>query len=214
MILIVDDHQVVIEGIKRALIAHPEFEVVGTAHNGHEAVSAAKSLKPDIVIMDISMPDLNGIEATLQIKKLDPKTGIVVFTMYSHTEYVIDLFSAGIGGYVLKEDSLSELITAIEAIRAGGTYFTAPVQEIVRRHLKDLRSGTAQPRDPLSALSLREREVFNLLAQGETIKDIAAKLGLSAKTVESHKYNLMAKLGIRTVYELTRMAIKIRYINP
>jgi len=212
-ILIVDDHQVVIEGIKRAFLEHPEFIITGTALNGHDAVSAVKSSKPDIVVMDISMPDLNGIDATLQIKRFDPGISIIVFTMYSHTEYVLDLFSAGIGGYVLKEDSLSELVMAIEATRAGGTYFTAPVQKIIMEHLKSLKSGSGRTSNPLDALSLREREVFQLLARGTSIKEIAAKLGLSTKTVETHKYNLMAKLGARSISDLTRLAIRHKYID-
>jgi len=210
----VDDHQVVIEGIKRALSAHPGFEVVGMALDGREAVSAVKSLEPDIVIMDISMPELNGVDATLQIKKHDPKISIIIFTMYSHTEYVIDLFNAGIAGYVLKEDSMSELMMAVKAARTGGTFFTAPVQKIIMEHLRDLKTGNIQVDNVFETLSLREREVFQLLAQGSSIKDIAGKLGLSTKTVESHKYNMMAKLGIKSIGDLTRMAIRLKYIEP
>jgi len=212
-ILLADDHEVVTEGIRRALCEQPGFDVIGTAIDGREAVSAVKLLRPDIVIMDISMPELNGVDAALQIKKYDPGVRIVIFSMYSHTEYVIDLFNAGIAGYVLKEDSISELITAIQSTRMGGTFFTAPVQKIIREYLKDLKRGKVKPSDTFETLSLRQREVFQLLAQGFSVKHIAAKLALSAKTVESHKYNMMAKLGTRSVSDLTRMAIKMKYIQ-
>jgi two-component system, NarL family, nitrate/nitrite response regulator NarL len=137
-VLIVDDHRVVIEGIKSALSVSPDLEVIGEALNGHQAIKKAKSLKPDIVIMDISMPDLNGIDATLQIKKLDPRIKIVIFSMYSNREYVIDLFKAGISSYVLKIDPMSDLINAVKAVGRGGTYFTTISSEILLNYVKEL----------------------------------------------------------------------------
>ncbi|NTU48859.1 MAG: response regulator transcription factor, partial [Syntrophobacteraceae bacterium] len=122
-ILLVDDHQVVIGGIKSALEDHPEFLVVGEAYNGRDAVRKARQLKPDIVIMDISLPDLNGMDATMQIKKGDPSIHIIVFTMHADREYVVNLLKAGISAYVLKEDSITDLVLAIQAVKRGGTYF-------------------------------------------------------------------------------------------
>ena len=200
-ILIVDDHRVVIEGIKGALSEDPEFEIVGEAHNGHEAVKQVESLRPEIVIMDISMPDLNGIDATLQIKAFCPDVKIVIFTMYSNREYVVDLFKAGVSAYVLKDDPLSELTLAIKATKGGGTYFSKMAPTILLRHMKDLEKGKGSEGD-FDSLSLREREVFQLLAEGTTIKRIADKLCISPKTVESHKYNIMAKLNIKSVADL------------
>jgi len=143
-ILIADDHRVVIEGIKSALQEHPEFEVVGEAVDGLEAVEFAKSLKPNIVIMDISMPNLSGIEATRQIKALNPGNQIVIYTMHSDKEFVIDLFKAGISAYVLKEDPLSDLILALKAVEGGGTYFSTMAPTILARHMEEMEEVSAR----------------------------------------------------------------------
>lgn len=206
-ILIVDDHRVVIEGVKSALGVYPDLEVVGEAYDGREAVQMVKSLSPDIVVMDIAMPELNGVDATLQIKKLDPNVKIIVFTMYSDREYVIDLFKVGISSYVLKKDSLSDLVNAVKAVERGGTYFTSIAAQVLLSYVKELDEGKAN-QDGVDTLSLREREVFQVLAEGKSIKDIANTLGLSRKTVETHKYNIMEKLQVQTVTDLTKVAIK------
>lgn len=212
-ILIVDDHQVVIGGIKSTLSEYPELEVIGEALNGREAVRRVKAQRPDIVIMDISMPDLNGIDATLQIKKSHPKARIIIFTMYSDREYVVDLLKAGISGYVLKEDPMSDLILAIQAVKGGGTYFSSMVPGVLVNHLRKADSPE-EANDGFKDLSLRERELLQLLAEGNSVKDISAKLDLSHKTVESHKYNMMEKLGVRTLADLTKIAIKKKLIQP
>ncbi len=137
-ILLVDDHRVVIEGIKSALQEYPEFKVVGEAVDGLEAVEFVKSSRPDIVIMDISMPNLNGVEATRQIKEFDSEIGIVIYTMYSDKEFVIDLFKAGISAYVLKDDPLADLILALKAVEGGGTYFSTMTPTILLRHMEEL----------------------------------------------------------------------------
>jgi DNA-binding NarL/FixJ family response regulator len=206
-ILIVDDHRVVIEGIKSALAVYPDLEVVGEACDGREAVQMVKSLNPDIVVMDIAMPELNGIDATLQIKKLDPSVKIIVFTMYSDREYVIDLFKVGISSYVLKKDSMADLVNAVKAVERGGTYFTSIAAQVLLSYVKELDEGKAN-QDGFDTLSLREREVFQVLAEGKSIKDIAGTLGLSRKTVETHKYNIMEKLQVQTTTDLTKIAIK------
>jgi len=209
-VLIVDDHRVVIEGIKSALSVSPDLEVIGEALNGHQAIKKAKSLKPDIVIMDISMPDLNGIDATLQIKKLDPRIKIIIFSMYSNREYVIDLFKAGISSYVLKKDPMSDLVSAIKAVERGGTYFTTISSEILLNYVKELddSNNNINNANGFESLSLREREVFQLLSEGKSIKEIAETLGISRKTVETHKYNIMEKLHAKNITELTKLAIK------
>jgi len=209
-VLIVDDHRVVIEGIKSALSVSPDLEVIGEALNGHQAIKKAKSLKPDIVIMDISMPDLNGIDATLQIKKMDPHIKIIIFSMYSNREYVIDLFKAGISSYVLKKDPMSDLISAIKAVERGGTYFTTISSEILLNYVKELdnSNNNINNTNGFESLSLREREVFQLLSEGKSIKEIAETLGISRKTVETHKYNIMEKLHAKNITDLTKLAIK------
>jgi len=211
-ILIVDDHRVVIEGIKSALQEHPEFEVVGEAVDGLQAVESARSLGPEIVIMDISMPNLSGIEATKQIKEFDPEIRIVIYTMYSDKEFVIDLFKAGISAYVLKDDPLSDLILALKAVKGGGTYFSTMSPTILLRHMKELEEKT-ESTDSYDTLSQREQEVFQLLAEGKRIKEIADELFISPKTVESHKYNIMEKLQATSVVDLTKIAIRKKLIE-
>jgi len=206
-ILIADDHRVVIEGIKSALREYPEFDIVGEAVDGLHAVEKAKSLHPDIVIMDISMPDMNGIEAAKQIKNARPDTQIVIYTMYSNKEFVVELFKQGISAYVLKEDPLSDLMLSLKAVQGGGTYFSTMAPTILIKHVEELEE-MMKNRDPYERLSEREREVFVLLAQGKRIKDIAKELFISTKTVESHKYNIMEKLQVRTIVDLTRIAIR------
>jgi DNA-binding NarL/FixJ family response regulator len=211
-ILIVDDHRVVIEGIKSSLKEHPEFAVVGEAIDGLQAVEFVKTLKPDIVIMDISMPNLNGIEATRQINQFSPETRVVIYTMYSDKELVIDLFRAGISAYVLKDDPLSDLILALKAVKGGGTYFSTMAPTILVRHMEELEEETTEE-DSFDTLSQREKEVFLLLAEGKSIKGIAGDLFISPKTVESHKYNIMEKLQATSVVDLTKIAIRKNLIK-
>ena len=211
-ILIADDHRVVIEGIKSALQKHPEFDVVGEAIDGLQAVESARSLGPDIVIMDISMPNLSGVEATRQIKELDPEIGIVIYSMYSDKGFVIDLFKAGISAYVLKDDPLSDLILALKAVKGGGTYFSTMAPTVLARHMEEMEEKTTI-KNSVDTLSQREREVFQLLAEGKSIKQIAGDLFISPKTVESHKYNIMEKLQAASVVDLTKMAIRKNLIK-
>lgn len=208
-IFIVDDHGVVIEGIKSAFREREEFEVVGVAYSGREAIDLAKSMRPNIVIMDISMTDINGVEATKQIKRLFPDTKIIIYTMFSNEEFVIELFKAGISGYVLKQDPFSDLMVAIDAVKGGGTYFSTNTPKILSEHIKTLEDG----KKGIGVLSMREYEVFKLLADGKSVKQIAEKLFISPKTVESHKYSIMTKLGVQTVTDLTKIAIKYKLID-
>jgi DNA-binding NarL/FixJ family response regulator len=211
-ILIVDDHRVVIEGIKSSLQEHPEFEVVGEAVDGQQAVEFVKTLKPDIVIMDVSMPNLNGIGATRQINQFSPESRIVIYTMYSDKELVIDLFKEGISAYVLKDDPLSDLIFALRAVKGGGTYFSTMAPTILVRHMEELEKKTTEE-DPFNTLSQREKEVFLLLAEGKSVKKIADELFISPKTVESHKYNIMEKLQATSIVDLTKIAIRKNLIK-
>jgi len=203
---------VVIEGIKSALQEYPEFEVVGEALDGLQAVESAGSLGPEIVIMDISMPNLNGIEATRQIKELDPEIGIIIYSMYSDEGFVIDLFKAGISAYVLKDDPLSDLILALKAVKGGGTYFSTMAPTILTRHMEEMEEKSTS-KDFIDTLSQREREVFKLLAEGMSIKEVANELFISPKTVESHKYNIMEKLQATSIVDLTKIAIRKNLIK-
>ncbi|MDY6863485.1 MAG: response regulator transcription factor [Thermodesulfobacteriota bacterium] len=211
-ILIVDDHRVVLEGIKSAIQEHPEFEVVGSALDGLEAVESVKSLRPHIVIMDISMPNLNGVDAVKQIRGFDPDVRIIIFTMYADKEFVVDLFKSGVSAYVLKDDPLSDLILALKAVKEGGTYFSTMAPTILVRHMEELEERITG-NDPFDSLSQREREVFLRLAEGKSIRKIADDLFISPKTVESHKYNIMEKLKASSVVDLTKLAIRKNLIK-
>ncbi len=202
----------VIEGIKAVFQGHPEFEVVGEALDGVQALEQVRSLRPDIVIMDICMPHMNGIEAARRIKRLAPDVRVIIFTMYSNREYIIKMFKIGVSGYVLKESPLSELILAINAAKKGGTYFGTTARMILSEYLRDVEGAKSDEGD-FESLSMREREVLKLLADGKTVKEIAGQLCISPKTVESHKYHIMTKLGVRTIAGLTKIAIKRELIQ-
>ncbi len=211
-ILIVDDHYVVVQGIERAFEGEPDFVVVGTAGDGSEALAMAKSLLPDIVIMDISMPRLNGIEAAHFINTAGLETRIVIYSMYSDKEYVVSLFKAGISAYVLKSEPVADLLLGVRVVSKGGAYFSKSIHEIVRKQIEELSSGVTEEgkggEDGFSKLSTREKEIFLLLADGRTPRQIAGQLHISPKTVESHKYNIMEKLNVDSVAQLTKIAFK------
>ena len=213
-VLIADDHGVVIEGIKSALGDLEGYKVAGTATDGAQALAQVKALQPDIVVMDISMPGMNGVEATKEIKEYFSETRIVIYTMFSDKEYVLELFKAGMDGYVLKQDPLSDLLLALDAVRAGGAYFSTKAPKVLSEHLRgEGVMEVDEGEDRLEALSQREMQIFALLADGKSIKMIARTLFISPKTVESHKYNIMAKLELDSLTELTKLAIRKNLIS-
>jgi len=216
-ILIADDHSVVVEGVKSIIAEQPRFEVVGTATNGLEAVEKTKTLKPDAVIMDVSMPHMNGIDAACRIKQINPNVRILVFSMFADKEYIVSLFRAGVSGYLLKDEPLSDIILAMESVMGGATYFSSQVLKIIRNYMERLETGDVGKiigtKDPLSRLSNREKEVFPLLADGKSVREIADRLCISPKTVETHKYNIMEKLGIKSIAEMTKIAIRKNLIR-
>jgi DNA-binding NarL/FixJ family response regulator len=216
-VLIVDDHMIVVEGVKKLLSEQPDFEVVGTASDGLEAVRQTKALKPDIVIMDIAMPNVDGIQATQEIKKWNDQICVVIFTMYTDTAHAVNLFRQGVSAYVLKGEPISDLLLALRSVREGGTYFSAVVNESIREHMELLELGggksAREVRDGIALLSVREKEVFPLLADGRNIREIAERLCISPKTVETHKYNIMEKLGVESIADLTKIALKKKLIK-
>ena len=211
-VLIVDDHSIVVEGITSQLKAREGFEVVGAASDGPEAIEKVKVLHPDMVILDVSLPRLTGIEATYRIKGLDKKTRIVIYSMHAEPEYIISAYRAGVEAYVLKDGPISDLILALETIKEGGTFFCQKAQQILRDHMADLELEDGKKANELqkgiAKLSNREKEVFPLLADGMSIRDIADRLCISPKTVETHKYNIMEKLNVISIAQLTKIAIK------
>jgi DNA-binding NarL/FixJ family response regulator len=203
-ILIADDHQIFLDGLKSLL--EDEFEIVSTANNGRMLVEAAEKYRPDIVVSDISMPELNGIEATLQIKKIDPEIKVILLTMHGDATYATRGFDAGASGYVMKQAATQELVSAIREVMRGRTFVTPMIAgELIRSYREE---GDIRPDDIRARLTPRQREVLQLLAEGFSIKEVADKLNISSRTVEFHKYKMMAELNLGTSAELVHYAIK------
>jgi DNA-binding NarL/FixJ family response regulator len=202
-IIIADDHGVVAEGLKHVVEAQADMQVVALAVDGREAVRQARELQPDVVLMDLSMPELNGADATRAILERDPKCRVIVLSMYSEREYVRRALKAGAVGYVVKRSAAKEVVDAIRAVHAGQRYLSPRVADVV---IDDYAGEGAD--DLLGKLSQREREVLQLLAEGHTGAQIAERLSLSQKTVETYRARLVEKLGIRDVAGLVRFAIQ------
>jgi DNA-binding NarL/FixJ family response regulator len=208
-ILLADDHKIVREGLRTLIEKQPGLEVVGEANSGRMALKLALELKPDVVIMDITMPDLNGIEATRQIHSEIPGVKVIALSMHSDKRLVAGILMAGASGYLLKEDCDSgELARAIRAVAINQTYLSPKIGEVVIKDYVRHLSMTAS--SPFSILTPREREVLQLLAEGKNAKEIASSLHVSVKTVETHRNKIMEKLDIRSIAELTKYAIRER----
>jgi DNA-binding NarL/FixJ family response regulator len=205
-ILLADDHKIFRDGLRPLIAAHGGLEVVGEAENGLAAVALGCELEPDVAVLDVSMPGLNGIEATRRLARDAPNVKVIILSMHSDRRFVLEALRAGARGYVLKDAGFAELLEGVLVVADGHLHLTAAVgEQVVRDYLQlvDAEEGTA-----FSVLSPREREVLQLLAEGESTKEIAARLNLSAKTVESHRKAVMDKLEIRSIAELTKYAIR------
>ncbi|MFZ3062200.1 MAG: response regulator transcription factor [Actinomycetota bacterium] len=209
-ILLAEDHTIVREGIRELLLKKPEFEVVGEAQDGREAVKLASSLKPDVILMDITMPTLDGLAATREIKKKHPEIKILILTIHDSEEYIYQILKYGADGYVLKEAAYEELVTAIGAVADGKKYLSPRISgEVISRYVK----GTRPAKTPLDMLTEKEKEVLGLIAEGYKNREIAEKLFISVKTVEFHRLNLMKKLDIHNQAALIRFAIRLGILN-
>ena len=202
-VLLADDHKIVLDGLRSLL--EPTFDLVGMVEDGRALVSAVEQLRPDVIVVDISMPLLNGIEAVRQIKKLDSQVKVVFLTMHPDVTYAIRAFEAGASGFVLKHSASSELLTAIQEAIKGRTYVTPMIAgELVQAY----QGGTYRQVEEAQQLTPRQREILQLLVEGRSAKEIASLLNISPRTVEFHKYNLMAKLNLKSVPALIQYAIK------
>jgi DNA-binding NarL/FixJ family response regulator len=213
-ILIADDHDLMRRGIKEMLQSHAGWEICGEARNGRAAVAAAGKLKPDIAILDISMPDLNGLEAARSIRKESPSTEILILSLHHSDQLIREIIDAGIKGYILKTDSDRDLITAVETLANHKPFLTSYASELM---LTNFTNGGARtkPDQPLrDRLTSREREVVQLLAGGKSSKEVASLLFISTKTAETHRANIMRKLQTHTVSELVRYAVRNQIIEP
>lgn len=205
-VLIADDHAIVREGIRHVLSSDIGFDVVGEATNGVQAVELARSLNPDVVVLDLSMPELSGLDAATRIRKQVPDARILVLSIHDHEEYVLQSVRAGAQGYLRKDSSPAELRGAIRAIFEGGTVFSAPVAAALSSALQNERR--------VATLTARERNVLIGIASGNSNKEIAARFGISVRTIESHRETLMRKLGLRGAASLTRFAIDNGLLPP
>ncbi len=207
-ILIADDHEVVRRGLKSVLETQPGWHVVGEASTGRAAVEEATRLKPDIAIIDITMPELNGLDTTRQLLKENADLQVLVLTMHESEELVREVFQAGGRGYLLKTDAGRELIAAVEAVLKGRPFISPGVSEIVLQGYLSATESQRDGGDPGTRLTAREREVVQLLAEGKSNLDIAQSLHISIKTVETHRANAMEKLGLHSLGELVRWALR------
>jgi DNA-binding NarL/FixJ family response regulator len=202
-VLLADDHLLVAEALKSLLT--PEFDLVGVVEDGRALVEAAETLRPDVIVADVSMPRLNGIEALVQLRQSGNRVPVVFLTMHRDARFARRALEAGASGFVLKHSAATELVTAIHAALKGATYLTP---QIAGEVLRTMRQGSEPAVDPTDALTPRQREVLQLLAEGRLAKEIASSLGISARTVEYHKYQMMETLGVHTNAELIHFAIK------
>jgi DNA-binding NarL/FixJ family response regulator len=205
-ILLVDDHQIMRDGLRSLIEKQPNMEVVAEAENGRTAIKLNRKFRPDVVVMDIHMPDLNGIDATRQIVKEFPGTKIVAFSMHTDHQFVAGALKAGVSGYLQKDSAFEELARAIRTVVANQTYLSSKIAGSVVRDYVD-KMAVEEAMSP-AALTAREREVVQLYAEGRTTKQIAEGLNLSVKTVETHRRHIMEKLDITSIAELTKFAIR------
>jgi two-component system response regulator NreC len=210
--LLTDDHTLFRQGIRTLLSATPELEVVGEAACAADAITQAAELRPDVVLMDISMPGLSSFEATRQIRKSRPETKVLFLTMYDDDEYLAESMEAGASGYLLKDSPAEQLVSAIGEVHRGGSYLSPRVlSHLVDDFRNRVHSSARQPR--LNTLTRREMEILKFLAEGNTVKEIAGTLNLSVKTIEAHKFNLMRKLDIHNKAQLVHYAIQKKIIR-
>lgn len=204
-VLLVDDHPLVRTGIRSCLVEHDEIEMAGEASNGVEAVRKATELRPDIILMDISMPEMNGLEATQEIRSLIPDARVIILTMHDNKDYVLSFIEHGARGYLLKDSHPDEILNAVKAVYSNGTYFSQTHSQLVIEEF--MRKASAPPPEPQPVISEREKEILALIAEGLSNKEIAAKAYISIRTVETHRENIMRKLDIHSVAGLTKYAI-------
>jgi len=206
-VLLADDHALVRHGFRMILAAQPDMEIAGEAGNGREAVELVQKLKPDVVVMDVTMPELNGIEATRRLIEISPRTRVLALSMHKDAVYVREILRAGARGYLLKDSADTDLLAAVRAVAKGEGYLSPGVSDAV---LSDYRRHVT---NPLDLLTSREREVLQLIAEGKTNKEIATSLNLSVYTVEAHRGRLMEKLNLHSTGELVRFAVRSGLID-
>jgi len=210
-VLLADDHALVRAGLRALLAEMRDVEVVAEAADGREALSLVEKHRPHVVLMDITMPELSGLEAAARVAEACPHTRVLILSMHASEEYVLQALRAGVAGYLVKDASVAELELAIRAVAAGGTYLSPTLSRFV---VEDYLRRVGGEASPLERLTPRQREVLQLVAEGHSTKEVAWKLGLSVKTVETHRKEIMERLGIRDVAGLVRFAVRVGLVSP
>jgi two-component system response regulator NreC len=206
-LLVADDHKIFRQGIKKLLDEESDLNIVGEAADGREAVQKATELKPDVILMDIAMANLNGLEATKKIKKVLPSTRVIMLTMHKNEEYILQSFQAGASGYILKEGAVEELVSAIRSIYQDKSFLSPTISKtLIDAYLRKMETGKTET--PFDLLTDREREVLQLIAEGYTNREVAKALFISVKTVEAHRAHIMQKLNIHDIAKLVKYAIQ------
>ncbi len=211
-LLVADDHEIVRKGLRALLEAQPGWQVVAEASDGREAVDKAKNVKPDVAVLDIGMPSLNGLEVARQMLKNDSRAKVLILTMHESDPLTREVLESGARGYVLKTDAARDLVTAVNVVRGNKTFFTAKVAQIVLEGYLD-KKPKADGKTNGSRLTARQREIVQLLAEGKSSKEVAVALGLSVKTAETHRANIMRRLDCHSVSELVRYAVRNNIIQ-
>jgi DNA-binding NarL/FixJ family response regulator len=213
-ILIADDHDVMRQGTRAVIEREPGWEVCGTASTGREAVSKAAELEPDIVIMDMTMPELNGLDAALQIKRRLPHTEILIFTGHASEQLIREVFDAGVKSFINKAEAHTFLVDAIKSLSRHKPFFTDSVSEVLFSSMLNRAEGDQHATEPGQRLSAREREIVQLLAEGKSNKEVATALGISVRTAETHRASILRKLNLDSVAGLVRYAIRNKIVEP
>ncbi len=207
-VLLADDHTIVRQGLRALLDTHEDIEIVGEAENGRQAFEKTEQISPDIVVLDITMPYLNGIEATRKIKKMNPEIKVIVLTVHDSEEYVHQILQAGASGYLLKESAVSDLVSAINAVNKGDVFLSPTISKVVVKDYIKHTGGETRAFDSLDVLTSREREVLQLIAEGHTNREVARLLKLSVKTIDVHRARIKEKLNISDTAGLIKYSIR------
>lgn len=210
-IVLADDHQLVRAGLRSLLQSFADVSVLAECGDGHEALALVDRHQPDVLLLDITLPGLNGLEVARRVPKLSPRTRVLILSMHAGAEYVAQALRAGVAGYLIKDSAVDELKVALDALQRGRNYLSTAISQSVVSGFLDPAGGGAQ--SELSVLTPRQREILQLIAEGHSTREIAARLGLSIKTVESHRSQLMDRLGIRDVSGLVRFAIRAGLVS-
>jgi DNA-binding NarL/FixJ family response regulator len=213
-ILIADDHDLIRRGIRTLLETQTGWEVCGEAQTGREAVAQAEELKPDIAVLDISMPDLNGIEAARRVRKASPTTEVLILSMHFSDQLIREIVEAGVRGYIVKSDSDRDLVTAVKTLANHKPFFTPRATEVILGNFNTAGTRIEVPQAVHERLTSREREIVQLLAEGKSSKEVATSLNISVKTAETHRANIMRKLQLHSVSEVVRYAVRNQIIEP